>query len=68
MGRAERRADFSGALSAIVVIALVIATTAVMVVTLHTARAAGESVMSCSVSAGCEARAGDLISLSLLAK
>ena len=36
MGRAEVRAEFSGALSAIVVIALIVATTAVMLVTLNT--------------------------------
>lgn len=40
MGRAEARADFSGALSAIVVMALIIATTALMLVTLHTKAAA----------------------------
>jgi hypothetical protein len=36
MGPAEVRADFTGALSAIVVIALIVATTAVMLVTLNT--------------------------------
>jgi hypothetical protein len=40
MGRTEVRADFSGALSAIVVIALIMATTAVMLVTLNTKAAA----------------------------
>ena len=35
MGRTQVRADFSGALSAIVVIALIMATTAVMLVTLN---------------------------------
>ena len=36
MGRAEARADFSGALSAIVVVALILATTALMLVMLNT--------------------------------
>ena len=40
MGRAEVRGDFSGALSAIVVIALIMATTAVMLVTLNAKAAA----------------------------
>jgi hypothetical protein len=40
MGPAETRADFSGALSAIIVIALIVATTAVMLVTLNTKAAA----------------------------
>jgi hypothetical protein len=40
MGRAEVRADFSGALSAIVVIALIVATTALMLVTLNSKAAA----------------------------
>ena len=40
MGRAEVRADFSGALSAIVVVALILATTAVMLVTLNSKAAA----------------------------
>ena len=40
MGRAEVRADFSGALSAIIVLALIVATTAVMLVTLNTKAAA----------------------------
>lgn len=35
MGRTEIRADFSGALSAIVVVALIVATTALMLVTLN---------------------------------
>jgi hypothetical protein len=35
MGRTEARADFSGALSAIVVAALLLATTAMMLVTLN---------------------------------
>jgi hypothetical protein len=73
MGRAEIRADFSGALSAIVVIALVIATTAVMVVTLNTAGAAGESAAgACGAyamaPASCDSATGRLISLSLLTK
>jgi hypothetical protein len=40
MGPAEVRADFSGALSAIVVVALIMATTALMLVTLNTKAAA----------------------------
>jgi hypothetical protein len=40
MGPAEVRADFSGALSAIIVVALIVATTAVMLVTLNTKAAA----------------------------
>ena len=40
MGRAEARADFSGAVSAIVVAALIVATTAVMLVTLNSKAAA----------------------------
>ena len=40
MGRDEGRADFSGALSAIIVLALIVATTAVMLVTLNTKAAA----------------------------
>jgi hypothetical protein len=40
MERADVRADFSGALSAIIVVALIIATTAVMLVTLNTKAAA----------------------------
>ena len=40
MGRAEVRAEFSGALSAIVVVALILATTAVMLVTLNSKAAA----------------------------
>ena len=40
MGRAEVRADFSGAVSAIVVVALILATTALMLVTLNTKAAA----------------------------
>ena len=40
MGRVEVRADFSGALSAIIVVALIVATTALMLVTLNTKAAA----------------------------
>jgi hypothetical protein len=40
MGRIEARADFSGALSAIIVVALIVATTAVMLVTLNSKAAA----------------------------
>jgi hypothetical protein len=73
MGRAGARADFSGALSAIVVVALILATTALMLVTLNAARATGEIAGgSCSAygktSPSCEVEIGGLISLSLLAK
>ncbi len=40
MGRDEGRGDFSSALSAIIVLALIVATTAVMLVTLNTKAAA----------------------------
>lgn len=71
MERADVRADFSGALSAIIVIALIVASTAVMVVTLNTARASGESAArTCGAyavaSASCES--DRLISLSSLTK
>jgi hypothetical protein len=61
MERAGVRADFSGALSAIVVVALIVATTAVMLVTLNSARATGEI-------AGEAKPAVSLISLSSLTK
>ena len=41
MGQAAARSDFSRALSAMVVVALIVATTALMLVTLNTARALG---------------------------
>jgi hypothetical protein len=73
MERADTRADFSGALSALIVVALIAASTAVMLVTFNTARAAGESAaVSCRAyamaSVSCGSRTDHLISLSLLAK
>ena len=56
MGRAEARADFSGAVSAIVVAALIVATTAVMLVTLNSKAAAVAGLESVLVANQAEAR------------
>ena len=56
MGRAEVRADFSGALSAIVVAALILATTAVMLVTLNSKAAAVAGLEPALITDQAEAR------------
>jgi hypothetical protein len=56
MGQAEARADFSGALSAIVVVALILATTALMLVTLNSKAAAVAGLEPVLITDQAEAR------------
>ena len=56
MGRAEVRTDFSGALSAIVVVALIVATTALMLVTLNSKAAAVAGLEPVLIADQAEAR------------
>ena len=67
MGRAEARADFSGALSAIVVVALILATTALMLVMLNTrAAVAGlEPGLTTGQQADASVKTGTVVALAL---